>query len=93
MKRKLIIVLAYILVFYAADTLFALRARKSVTVNTTYIVPQKSGRVEYSPPVTETESCVRSLLPHFHHSPCWYATRHTDRQVPIDTGSPVNNPH
>jgi hypothetical protein len=55
----------------------------SVQVSTLYAVRQKSGRIEYSLGDTETEPCVRSLLPHLGYVPCWYLRRHATKRIEI----------
>jgi hypothetical protein len=40
-----------------------------------YAIPQKSGKTELDYGGAETDTCVRSLFPHFGYSPCWYLTR------------------
>jgi hypothetical protein len=44
-------------------------------------IPQKGNKAEYVPEGMQSETCVRSLLPHFSDSPCWYLRRNTLRQV------------
>jgi len=53
----------------------------SVKVRVLLAVPQKSGRMEYIPGNTETQSCVHSVFPQIGLPPCWYAERHTRREV------------
>lgn len=64
----------------------------SVTVQSYYVVGLKNGRTEYDYGGAQDVTCVKSLLPHMGDNPCWYQTRHTERQIKIDSGNP-NNPH
>ena len=97
MKRKLIIVLVVLGVVYLADFLslrFRIPARDafaSVTVHTYYVVKLKNGRTEYDYAGDHDVSCTNSVFPQFGAKPCWYARRHTDEQINIDSGNP-NNP-
>jgi hypothetical protein len=55
----------------------------TVTVQVYYAVPQKTGKMEYDFQSSEQEICVTSLFPHIGHLPCWYARRHTDREIKL----------
>jgi hypothetical protein len=98
MKRMLIIVIALAGVLYVADLLsvrFRIPARDTfgtVTMHTTYVVKLKNGRTEYDYVGDHDISCSNSVFPQFGVKPCWYAKRHTDEQIKIDSGDP-NNPH
>lgn len=97
MKRKIIIVVAVAGALYLADFLsvrFRIPAREtfgSVTVHTYYIVKLKSGKTEYDYAGDHDVTCANSAFPQFGVPPCWYARRHTDEQINIDSGTP-NNP-
>jgi hypothetical protein len=98
MKRRLIIVILVLGVLYLGD-LLSLRFRiptrdmfGSVTVHTSYAVKLKNGKTEYDYAGDHDVSCANSLFPQFGAKPCWYARRHTDEQINIDSGNP-NNPH
>jgi len=52
-----------------------------VTVDTLYAIPQKDGKVDYEIGEPKNDRCVHSLFPHYGCSPCWYASRHTDKQI------------
>jgi len=98
MKRKLIMVVVVLAILYLGDFL-SLRFRVpqrdtfgTVTVHTTYAVKLKNGKTEYDYAGDHDVSCTNSLLPQFGVKPCWYARRHTDEQINIDSGNP-NNPH
>ena len=73
---------------YAADAaLVLLRTTdhrlptRTVQVHVMLAVPQKNNRVEFIPGGTVTEPCLLSVFPHSGLSPCWYAERHTRREV------------
>jgi hypothetical protein len=55
----------------------------SVQVQRIYYMLQKNGKTEIIPGDMETQTCVRSLFPHFGYSPCWYARRRTEKRVDI----------
>jgi hypothetical protein len=96
-KRFLIIAIAVIAIMYAADYLsLRLRVPKrdpvgSVTVHTYYAVGLKSGKTEFDYVGDHDVNCSNSLLPQYGLRPCWYAVRHTEEQIKIDSGTP-NNP-
>jgi hypothetical protein len=98
MKRALIIVVLVACIFYFADFLsarFRIPARESVgtvTMHTYYVVKLKNGRTEYDYAGDHDANCSNSLFPQFGLKPCWYASRHTEEQITIDSGNP-NNPH
>ena len=58
----------------------------SVTTHTYYAVKLKNGKTEYDYAGDQVENCSNSLLPQMGVSPCWYASRHTDKQITIDSG-------
>lgn len=62
----------------------------SVTVHTYYAVKLKSGKTEYDYAGDHNISCANSLLPQYGVPPCWYAGRHTEEQITIDSGNPHN---
>ena len=55
----------------------------SVEIHPYYAVPQKNGRTEFLFDEPRTEQCVHSLFPHFGDSPCWYASRRTQRRIDL----------
>ena len=55
----------------------------TVTVNPTYAVPLKSGRVQYYEGQPYAQPCTLSLLPHMGYSPCWYLDRKNQKIVPM----------
>ena len=98
MKRTLLIVIVVLAVLYLTDLLslrLGLPPRNpfgSITVHTFYVIKLKNGKTEYDYAGDHDVSCTNSLLPQFGVKPCWYARRHTDEQINIDSGDP-NNPH
>ena len=97
MKRKLILAVLLLGLLYLGDFL-SLRLRipardtfGNVTVHTYYSVKLKSGKTEYDYAGDHDVTCSNSMFPQFGVKPCWYARRHTDEQIIIDSGSP-NNP-
>ena len=98
MKRAVLVLIAACAALYGADFLY-LRLRLargemlgSVTVHTYYAVKLKSGKTEYDYAGDSVVSCSNSLFPQLGVKPCWYARRHTEQQITIDSGNP-NNPH
>jgi hypothetical protein len=55
----------------------------SVTVQPVYVIHEKNGKVEYQFAPSSDQPCVRSLVPHFGYSPCWYLQRHTQQEIDI----------
>jgi len=55
----------------------------SVTVEPVYVIHEKNGKTEYQFAPASDQPCVRSLVPHFGYSPCWYVQRHTQPQIDI----------
>ena len=53
----------------------------SVQVRVLLAVPQKGGRVEFVPGGVETQKCVYSAFPQIGLPPCWYAERHTRKEI------------
>jgi hypothetical protein len=54
-----------------------------ITVDNLYAIHQKNGKTEYELGQPETDQCVHSLFPHYGYSPCWYASRHTEKRIEI----------
>ena len=46
-------------------------AFKQVQVQPYYAVPMKDGKTEFMMLDPETDTCIRSLFPHFGYRPCW----------------------
>ena len=55
----------------------------SVSVTLVYVIHEKNGKTQYQYDSPQDQVCVRSLLPHFGYSPCWYVSRHTEKQIDI----------
>ena len=55
----------------------------SVTVTQVYVIHEKNGKTEYQYDPPQEQVCVRSLFPHFGYSPCWYVSRHPEKQIEI----------
>jgi hypothetical protein len=55
----------------------------SISVTPVYVIHQKSGKTNYQYAQPEDEVCVHSLFPHFGYSPCWYVSRHQEKQIDI----------
>lgn len=53
----------------------------TVTVQSYYAVPQKTGKTEFDFQSEQQETCTNSLFPHMGYLPCWYARRHTDQPI------------
>lgn len=80
----LIAALALLALVYAGDYLYV-RYRIArhqpgdpfdvVTIQPTYAIAQKDGRVEIVVGDPETQPCVHSLFAHFGLTPCWYLKR------------------
>jgi hypothetical protein len=88
--RILLAIVGLLVVVYAGDfcsVRYKIPASRSqfgqVTVNTMYVIHVKGGKTQYQPGDQETDTCVHSLFPHMGFSPCWYATRHTDKLIDI----------
>jgi hypothetical protein len=98
MKRGLIVVAVIVVALYGIDFLsvrFRIPPRETlgtVTLHTYYVVKLKNGKTEYDYSGDHNVNCSNSVLPQFGLKPCWYANRHTEEQIKIDSGDP-NNPH
>lgn len=55
----------------------------SVTVYEYYAIGEKNERTEYVYKSTEQQVCANALFPRAGFPPCWYARRHTEKQVRI----------
>jgi hypothetical protein len=55
----------------------------SVTVQPLYVIHEKNGKVEYQFATPQDQPCIRSLVPHFGYSPCWYLSRHRQQRTDI----------
>lgn len=55
----------------------------SVTIRSYYAVQEKNGKTEYIFNNQEGQTCIHSLFPHLGCIPCWYLTRHPEKQITI----------
>ena len=55
----------------------------TVQVQRYYEVSLKNRKTEYMRDEPRPQQCVRSLLPHYGDTPCWYLARHTRQTVKI----------
>jgi hypothetical protein len=55
----------------------------SISVTPVYVIHEKNGKTEYQYAPAQDQVCVRSLFPHFGYSPCWYVSRHQEKQIEI----------
>jgi hypothetical protein len=55
----------------------------TVSVTAVYVIHEKSGKTQYQYDSPQDQTCVRSLFPHFGYSPCWYLSRHREKQIEI----------
>ena len=83
-KAAIISVLALIALLYTGDYV-AVRLRRNPTatvqVQPYYSVPLKDGKTEFMFLDPQNEVCVHSLFPHLGHRPCWYVTRHSNKEI------------
>jgi hypothetical protein len=56
-------------------------AAATETVTVLYGTPLKNGQVRIFWDQPQTQTCIRSLFPHFGYPPCWYAKRHATRVI------------
>ena len=86
MKAAIIVVLAFIALLYAGDYA-AVRLRRvptgTVQVQPYYSVPLKDGKTEFMYLDPQNEVCVHSLFPHLGHRPCWYVSRHSNKEIKV----------
>lgn len=71
---------------YAACRFSIPRGREvfgSVTVREYYAVAKKNGKTEFMFNPPQTQSCLRSMFPHFGYTPCWYLQRHREQRIEI----------
>ncbi len=92
MKRFLLILATVAVVLYGVDFLsvrFRIPRRDtfgSVTMHTYYAVKLKNGKTEYDFAGDHDVNCSNSMFPQLGAKPCWYAIRHTEEQITIDSG-------
>ena len=88
MRRIILITLALLSILYAGDYA-SVRFRippgrepyGTVSVRPYYVVPQKGGKLEFYFVDPYSQTCVKSLFPHFGYTPCWYLSRHARQRI------------
>ena len=83
LQRIILSVLIAAFLLYGADyaILKARGASGYATVNITLGTPMKDGRVQIFTGANQTQTCVRSLFPHFGYQPCWYVRQNAAQLV------------
>ncbi len=85
LKRIVAIVALLLAAIYAGDYLAArlrgANALGTVQVQPYYAVPLKDGKTEFMLLDPETQTCVKSLLPHFGYGPCWYLNGRKQQRI------------
>jgi hypothetical protein len=91
LQRMILGVLVVAFLLYGGDYAI-LKARGPsglATVNIILGTPTKDGRIQIFTGANQTETCVRSLFPHFGYGPCWYvrqnATQLVENRAPEST--------
>lgn len=86
MKRIVVIAVAALFALYLADTLAVWipippgrQVYGEVQVRVFYAMSLKGNRTEYQDGGIQKQTCVYALFPHSGDSPCWYASRHTEK--------------
>ena len=86
LRTALAAVVIFCALLYAGDYA-ALRLRRNSTgtvqVQPYYAVPLKDGKTEFMFLDPQNEVCVRSLFPHLGHRPCWYVSRHRNKELKV----------
>ncbi len=87
-NRAALLLGAALVLAYAADAAWvAARTHdnrpptRTVQVHLLLKVPQKGNRIEFISGGTRAVPCLESLFPHSGLTPCWYAERHTRREI------------
>jgi len=55
----------------------------SISVTQVYVIHEKNGKTQYQYVPPQDQVCVHALFPHFGYSPCWYVSRHAEKQIDI----------
>ena len=55
----------------------------TVNVSTYYAVQEKNNRTEYIFDHQQDQTCVHSVFGHLGFAPCWYLSRHAEKQITI----------
>jgi len=86
LRTALVAVVIFCALLYAGDYA-AMRLRRNPTgtvqVQPYYAVPLKDGKTEFMFLDPQNEVCVRSLFPHLGHRPCWYVSRHRNKEIKV----------
>ena len=91
-KRGLVFILTMFAIVYVADYVwFRIRLHNAkpgdplqvLKIEGLYAIPQKNGRVEYTPADPVDVTCVRSIFPHAGYDPCWYVARQNGKPIPM----------
>jgi hypothetical protein len=91
-KRGLVVILTVFAIVYVGDFVwFRIRLHNAkpgdplqvLKIEGLYAIPQKNGRVEYTPADPVDVTCVRSIFPHAGYDPCWYVARQNGKPIPM----------
>jgi len=86
LRTALVAVVIFCALLYTGDYA-AVRLRRNPTgtvqVQPFYAVPLKDGKTEFMFLDPQNEVCVRSLFPHLGHRPCWYVSRHRNKEIKV----------
>jgi len=86
LRTALFGVVVFCALLYGGDYA-AVRLRRNPTdtvqVQPFYAVPLKDGKTEFMFLDPQNEVCVRSLFPHLGHRPCWYVSRHRNKEIKV----------
>ena len=86
LRTFLVAAVVFCALLYAGDYA-AMRLRRNPTgtvqVQPYYAVPLKDGKTEFMFLDPQNEVCVRSLFPHLGHRPCWYVSRHRNKEIKV----------
>jgi hypothetical protein len=83
-KAAIIVVLLLCALLYAGDygvLRFSRVPLGTVQVQPYYSVPLKDGKTEFMYLDPQNEVCVHSVFPHLGHRPCWYVSRHSNKEI------------
>lgn len=87
MRKILWAVLAVPVIVYTIDSLslrFLIREPYGVVqVQRFYEVALKNRKTEFMRDEVRPQQCVRSLLPHYGKTPCWYLERHPRQTIKV----------
>jgi hypothetical protein len=86
LRTVVVAVLASCALLYVGDyTILRFRRNPTGTVQVQpyYAVPLKDGKTEFMFLDPQNEVCVYSLFSHLGHRPCWYISRHRNKQIKV----------